>query len=76
LAQPGAGHARARAPAQLRPKAGETTRARGSDGVTAGPTRQRERRGGTTPWVDGTGEPVVRGERTRPPVGSEAIRRR
>jgi hypothetical protein len=36
-AQPGAAHARARAPAQLRPKAGETARARGSDGVTAGP---------------------------------------
>jgi hypothetical protein len=27
------------------PRAGETARARGSDGVTAGPTRQRERRG-------------------------------
>jgi hypothetical protein len=45
LAQPGAGHARARAPAQLRPTGGETARARGSDGVTAGPSRQQERRG-------------------------------
>jgi hypothetical protein len=45
LAHPGAGHARARAPAQLRPTGGETARARGSDGVTAGPSRQRERRG-------------------------------
>jgi hypothetical protein len=44
-AQPGAGHARARAPAQLRPTGGETARARGSDGVTVGPTRQRGRRG-------------------------------
>ena len=59
--QPGAAHARARAPAQLRPKAGETARARESDGITAGPTRQRERRGGTAPRFDGAGEPVVRG---------------
>jgi hypothetical protein len=52
-AQPGAGHARARSPAQLWPTGGETTRARESDGVTAGPTRQRGRRGkrrrGSTP---------------------------
>jgi hypothetical protein len=44
-AQPGAGHARARVPAQLRPTGGETAWARGSDDVTAEPTRQRERRG-------------------------------
>jgi hypothetical protein len=41
----------------------ETTRARGSDGITAGPTRQRERRGQTAPRVDAAGEPVVRGGR-------------
>jgi hypothetical protein len=75
-AQPGAGHARERAPAQLRPTGRETARARGSDGVTAGPTRQRERRGETAPRVDGAGEPVVRREKTRLPVGSTAIRRR
>jgi hypothetical protein len=62
-AQPGAAHARARAPAQLRPKAGETARARGSDGVTTGPTRQRERRGKRRCGSDGAGEPAVRGER-------------
>jgi hypothetical protein len=44
-AQPGAGHARARAPAQLRPTGRKTARACGSDGVTVGPTRQRGRRG-------------------------------
>ena len=49
--------------AQLRPTGGETARARGSDGVTAGPTRQRERRRETAPRVDGAGEPAVRGER-------------
>jgi hypothetical protein len=61
-AQPDAAHARARALAQLRPKAGETAWARGSDSVTARPTRQRERRGKTAPRVDGAGEPAVRGE--------------
>jgi hypothetical protein len=42
---------------------GGTARARESDSVTAGPTRQRERRGETVPRIDGAGEPAVRGER-------------
>jgi hypothetical protein len=32
--------------------------------------------GGAVPRSDDAGEPAVRGERTRPPVGSTAIRRR
>jgi hypothetical protein len=62
--------------AQLRPTGEETARAREGDGVVAGPTCQRERKGeGTSSVVDGgrTGRP--RG-RTRPPVGSAAVRRR
>jgi hypothetical protein len=46
LAQPGAARAGARAPAQLRPKAGDGAGARGDDAVAAGPTRQQERKGG------------------------------
>jgi hypothetical protein len=38
----------ARAPAQLRPKAGDSAGARGDDAVAVGPTRQRERKGGET----------------------------
>jgi hypothetical protein len=53
---------RARAPAQLRPKA-RRRRGRGSDNVIAGPTRQRERREETAPRVDDAGKPVARGER-------------
>jgi hypothetical protein len=62
-AQPGAGHTRARAPTQLRPTGGETARAHGSDGVTAGPTRQRERRGKRRRESTTFCEPAVHGER-------------
>jgi hypothetical protein len=48
LAQLGTARASARAPAQLRPTAGDSTSTRGDDGVSAGPTRQRERKGGET----------------------------
>jgi hypothetical protein len=75
-AQPGAGHARARAPTQLRPTDGETARARGSDGVTAGPTRQRERRGKRCRGSIARANRPSAGDKTRPPVGSTAIRRR
>jgi hypothetical protein len=68
--------ASARAPAQLRPKAGDGAGARGDDSVSVGPTRQRERKGGGRRYGRRRGEPVVRGEGTRPPVGSVAIRRR
>ena len=65
----------ARAPAQLRPKAGDGAGARGDDAVAAGPTRHRERKGGNDDMVDsGANRPFV--GRTRPPVGSAAIRRR
>ena len=43
------------------PRARETARARGSDGVTAGPLVS-ESGGGTTPRFDGAGEPAVCGE--------------
>ena len=60
-AQPGARRARARAPAQLRPAGGETARARGSNGVTAGPP-VNESGGETASRFHGAGEPAVRGE--------------
>jgi hypothetical protein len=63
-AQPGAAHARARAPAQLRPKA---RRRRGRAGVMASPRGPHvsESGGGgeTAPRVDGAGEPAARGGR-------------
>jgi hypothetical protein len=46
-------------------------RARWRDDVTAGPTRQRERRGGSAPRVDGAGEPAGRGERN--PATSDPV---
>jgi hypothetical protein len=58
----------ANAPTQLWPKARDGAGARGGDGVSAGPTRQREREGETAPKVD---DGV-----NRPPVGSAAICRR
>jgi hypothetical protein len=47
------------------PRARETARARGSDSVIAGPTRQRERRGGggTALRSDDAGEPAERGRK-------------
>jgi hypothetical protein len=80
---------RARANARLRrPSCGprrETARAREGDGVSAGPTRQRERKGrGTAPAVDGGVNRPSAGENPAadglggdsPLVGSAAIRRR
>jgi hypothetical protein len=75
LAQLGAARARARAPAQLRPKASDGVGVRGDDVVSAGPLASEsgggKRRHGLT--VGRTSRP--RGEKW-PPVGSAVIRRR
>jgi hypothetical protein len=54
-------HARGRRPS-CGPRARETARARGSNGVTAGPHVSESRGGGTAPRFDGAGEPAVCGE--------------
>jgi hypothetical protein len=68
LAQPGAARASARAPTQLRPTAGDSMSTRGDDGVSVGPTHQRERKGG------GNGA-TVDGGVNRPSAGREPGRR-
>jgi hypothetical protein len=76
---PGRERARGRAcgPAAVHGRGdGAGARVRGSDGVTAGPHVSESGGRGTAPRSDGAGEPDVRGERTRSPVGSTAIRRR
>jgi hypothetical protein len=55
--------ARERAPAQLRPKSRRRRGRARSGHRRCGPTRQRERRGGTAPRFDDAGEPAARGGR-------------
>jgi hypothetical protein len=69
LAGPGGNFGPARRGARARgcrascdPRARETARARGSDGVTAGPHVSESGGGGAAPRFDGAGEPAVCGE--------------